>query len=414
MKKFKYISILLFITCILIGCSKRKTTEELKRNDLQYINTHYSMTDRVFISSINGIYYKDFINNSKVYACNQLDCTHQPNSGCMAYPDVKKNEGLFSYPFIYNNKLYYFDTRYGDNNILLLRSELDGSNKETLAEHKLSSLQGSDVLRVGNKLYYWGDWEETDITEDGFVDLLSANYEIYEVDLETGVIRQISSFGTYYNYNVNRLIYSEGSLYFSYIVQLRSWVDTPYANPADRIDIISNSSTEEIMELLDMQSKSGSINISTGAQIINPVDIYYNIVAVIKDRIFIQVDNELLSFDKNWENKKIEYVTEKGKEDTGFSVHMIDDRMVLITWNGLLKPREYYIWDDTKSALVNLGFDLDYNILFTNYSKNKLLIAKTPLKSSSRSDEWSFILADKEKFFKGELKCTDVEVNINE
>ena len=413
MMKYKYSCILIFLMCILIGCSDYKTTEELNPDDLQYINNHYSMTDSAFISSMDGIHYKDFMNGTRIYACSQLDCTHMSNSGCMAYPDVKKNEGLFSFPFIYNTKLYYFDTR-SDNNILLIRSQLDGSNKEALGEQKLSSLEGNEVLRVGSKLYYWGNWKETDLTEDGYVDLLSVDYEIFEADLETGKIRQLTSFGTYYNYNVNSLIYSDGCLYFSFKVQKRSWTDTPYANPEDRLDVVLNSSPEEVIKLIDMQSMIGRIHISTGDQIINQVDFYHNIVAVTKDRIFIQTEDELLSYDKNWENETIEYVTDKEKEDSGFIVHVLDDQIVLKAWDGFEKPRKYFIWDSAKNKLVDLEFVLDYGISFIDYSKNKLLIAKTPLKASSRSDEWSYVLADKEKFLKGELQYTDVEVNIND
>ena len=412
MIRFKYLCILLMI-CVLTGCAHHNTKEDSNPDDLQYINLNNSMTDSVFLSCMNGIHYEDLLNNTRIYACSQLDCTHMPNSGCMVYPDVKKNEGLFSYPFIYNDKLYYFDTR-PDNNIILNRSQLDGSNKEALAEQKLSSLQGTNALRVGSKLYYWGAWEDTEITEDGYVDLLSVDYEIYEVDLETGTIRKLSSFGTYYNYNVYNLIYSDGSLYFSYLVQKKSWADIPYINPTERLDFVSNSNQEEIIELLDMQAMIGSLNISTGNQRTDPVDFPCNIVAATKDRIFIQTEDELISYDKNWVDKTIEYVNKNNTDDSGFSVELLDSRMVFRTWDGFEKPMKYYIWDDTKNAFVDLKLDLDYGIQFQNCSKNKLLIAKTPLKASSMSDEWSYILADKEKFFKGELTFTDVEVNLND
>ena len=124
-------------------------------------------------------------------------------------------------------------------------------------------MQGSYILRVGSKLYYWGKVEEKKTNQNGFVETLSANCEIYEADLETGAIRQLSSFGTYYGFNVDELIYSDGYIYFSYLVQQRDWKDTPYTDPEGRLDAVAELSRDEYIEVLDIKNVFGRIDIKS-------------------------------------------------------------------------------------------------------------------------------------------------------
>lgn len=42
--------------------------------------------------------------------------------------------------------------------------------------------------------------KERESTEEGYIDILSAESEIYEEDIESGDIKQLSYFGSNYNY----------------------------------------------------------------------------------------------------------------------------------------------------------------------------------------------------------------------
>ena len=162
----KLIIITILLSYLLIGCTRNSDIEvdNLKSDDIQYINRHYSITDEVWVSSLSeGITYTDFIDGSKVFACNKLNCSHKPGTACLAHPD-EKGGGFFEYPFLYNEKLYYFNERYAD--ILLISSNPDGSDKEVLAELDFG-LQGSYILRVGSKLYYWGKGRRKNKTRMG-------------------------------------------------------------------------------------------------------------------------------------------------------------------------------------------------------------------------------------------------------
>ena len=76
----KLIIITILLSYLLIGCTRNSDIEvdNLKSDDIQYINRHYSITDEVWVSSLSeGITYTDFIDGSKVFACNKLNCSHK-------------------------------------------------------------------------------------------------------------------------------------------------------------------------------------------------------------------------------------------------------------------------------------------------------------------------------------------------
>lgn len=408
----KLISVIIILSCILIGCRGKKEYVS-SSNHIQYINSVYSITDELWLSSMNGINYNDFEKGTRVYACNKLNCPHDSDSGCMAYPDEEKGEGFFEYPFLYNDKLYYFDSRYEE--VLLISSNPDGSEKEVVGEHRIE-LRGMDVLRVESKLYYWGIVEEKESTNDGYIDTLSANYEVYEMDLISGDIKQLSNFGTFYDFNVDKLIYSDGYIYFTYMVQQNSWKDTPYAHPKDRLEAFIELSIKDIVELVDLQGVLGKINIDSGEQELYPLNSLDTIVAVTEDKIFIATEDEeeLIYYDKNWENKTVLYPAQMIANGMMYTYDFIDNQLILNVFESYDKLGNYYVWDDSGNKFIDLEFNVEYSISFEASSDNKLLIALTPLKSYSTSDEWKYILADKDSFFEGKLIYTEVKVNLNE
>ncbi len=406
MKKGKTIKVIMILTCLLIGCSPNKETDGSNTNDIQYIENTGSITDTAFVSTLDGgISYMNFENGTKVYACNQLDCTHQVDSDCLAFGDEEKGESSFVYPFLYNDKLYYFDERCEE--ILLTTSLPDGSEKEVIAEQEIE-LAGVDVLRVGSKLYYWGKVEEKEITNEGInIDTLSVESEIYEADIETGDIRQLSSFGTHYDSSALDLFYSDGYIYFTHSIQQTSWKDTPYADPQNRLAVFDELSIDEYMKMLDIKGMIGRINIDSGELEQGPVNssAYDNIIGVTEEKIFLVTENEeeLICYDKNWENKTILYPTKMMENASGYTCEFVDGQIIISVYESFEKPGEYYIWEDEQNEFRNLEYNLDYDLGILASSENKLLIARAPLKAFSESDEWDYILADKESFFQGEL-----------
>jgi hypothetical protein len=420
----KKLALLLALLFFLSGCSiiergKGANDKGLKdTTDIQYISSYSSMYDSTLVKKSNGgLLFVDLVNGVKVYACNQPGCQHTggEDSNCLAFPNKKRGDHSFTHPFVYKNQLYYFSETY-EGKIRLNRSELDGSNYTIVYEQDLDRVDFEqdiyilvDAIRVENKLYYWIKETKTSMTDDGWQKTDAAILELFEGDLDTGKCRKLIDTGEYFDVKLNGFYYSDQVLYSQLWKQNKSWDDTPYAEPSKQVDAWRELSYEGINEMLAASSNVSIYHLDSEEHQLKEVGNMF-LLGVVKDRLFFWYSEGVLkTFDSNMENEQLVFTCE-----TDIQLYNIGDKILLKYFDIHLNTGLYYRWDTEEEEFIDLGYREDYSLLILDYSKDKLWIALTPMKQSSSSSEWHYILADKEDFFKGKLNYIKIEDHLTD
>ena len=410
------LALLFFIAgCSITGDKKASGKDQKDITDIQYISRNRSMYNSTLVESSDGLHFVDLVNDIKVYACNQPGCQHIEGSNCLAFPNKNRGDfGFFDYPFVYENLLYYFSETY-EGKIRLNRSELDGSNYTIVYEQDLdrvnfkSGVLTRDIIRVENKIYYWIEETKTSMTDDGWIKTDAAILELFEGDLDTGKCRKLIDTGEYFDVKLNGFYYSDQVLYSQLWKQNKSWDDTPYAEPSKQVDAWGELSYEEINEMLAASSNVCIYHLDSEEHQLKDVGNMF-LLGVVKDRLFFWYSEGVLkTFDSNMENEQLVFTCE-----TDIQLYNIGDKILLKYFDIHLNTGLYYRWDTEEEEFIDLGYREDYSLLIEDYSKDKLWIALTPMKQSSSSSEWHYILADKEDFFKGKLNYIKIEDHLTD
>ena len=410
------LALLFFIAgCSITGDKKASGKDQKDITDIQYISRNRSMYNSTLVESSDGLHFVDLVNDIKVYACNQPGCQHIEGSNCLAFPNKNRGDfGFFDYPFVYENLLYYFSETY-EGKIRLNRSELDGSNYTIVYEQDLdrvnfkSGVLTRDIIRVENKIYYWIEETKTSMTDDGWIKTDAAILELFEGDLDTGKCRKLIDTGEYFDVKLNGFYYSDQVLYSQLWKQNKSWDDTPYAEPSKQVNAWGELSYEEINEMLAASSNVCIYHLDSEEHQLKDVGNMF-LLGVVKDRLFFWYSEGVLkTFDSNMENEEPVFTCE-----TDIQLYNIGDKILLKYFDIHLNTGLYYRWDTEEEEFIDLGYREDYSLLILDYSKDKLWIALTPMKQSSSSSEWHYILADKEDFFKGKLNYIKIEDHLTD
>ena len=410
------LALLFFIAgCSITGDKKASGKDQKDITDIQYISRNRSMYNSTLVESSDGLHFVDLVNDIKVYACNQPGCQHIEGSNCLAFPNKNRGDfGFFDYPFVYENLLYYFSETY-EGKIRLNRSELDGSNYTIVYEQDLdrvnfkSGVLTRDIIRVENKIYYWIEETKTSMTDDGWIKTDAAILELFEGDLDTGKCRKLIDTGEYFDVKLNGFYYSDQVLYSQLWKQNNSWDDTPYAEPSKQVNAWGELSYEEINEMLAASSNVSIYHLDSEEHQLKEVGNMF-LLGVVKDRLFFWYSEGVLkTFDSNMENEQLVFTCE-----TDIQLYNIGDKILLKYFDIHLNTGLYYRWDTEEEEFIDLGYREDYSLLILDYSKDKLWIALTPMKQSSSSSEWHYILADKEDFFKGKLNYIKIEDHLTD
>jgi|GEM_PF-2667511 hypothetical protein len=410
------LALLFFIAgCSITGDKKASGKDQKDITDIQYISRNRSMYNSTLVESSDGLHFVDLVNDIKVYACNQPGCQHIEGSNCLAFPNKNRGDfGFFDYPFVYENLLYYFSETY-EGKIRLNRSELDGSNYTIVYEQDLdrvnfkSGVLTRDIIRVENKIYYWIEETKTSMTDDGWIKTDAAILELFEGDLDTGKCRKLIDTGEYFDVKLNGFYYSDQVLYSQLWKQNNSWDDTPYAEPSKQVNAWGELSYEEINEMLAASSNVSIYHLDSEEHQLKDVGNMF-LLGVVKDRLFfLHSEGVLKTFDSNMENEEPVFTCE-----TDIQLYNIGDKILLKYFDIHLNTGLYYRWDTEEEEFIDLGYREDYSLLILDYSKDKLWIALTPMKQSSSSSEWHYILADKEDFFKGKLNYIKIEDHLTD
>jgi hypothetical protein len=410
------LALLFFIAgCSITGDKKASGKDQKDITDIQYISRNRSMYNSTLVESSDGLHFVDLVNDIKVYACNQPGCQHIEGSNCLAFPNKNRGDfGFFDYPFVYENLLYYFSETY-EGKIRLNRSELDGSNYTIVYEQDLdrvnfkSGVLTRDIIRVENKIYYWIEETKTSMTDDGWIKTDAAILELFEGDLDTGKCRKLIDTGEYFDVKLNGFYYSDQVLYSQLWKQNKSWDDTPYAEPSKQVDAWRELSYEGINEMLAASSNVSIYHLDSEEHQLKEVGNMF-LLGVVKDRLFFWYSEGVLkTFDSNMENEQLVFTCE-----TDIQLYNIGDKILLKYFDIHLNTGLYYRWDTEEEEFIDLGYREDYSLLILDYSKDKLWIALTPMKQSSSSSEWHYILADKEDFFKGKLNYIKIEDHLTD
>ena len=409
------LALLFFIAgCSITGDKKASGKDQKDITDIQYISRNRSMYNSTLVESSDGLHFVDLVNDIKVYACNQPGCQHIEGSNCLAFPNKNRGDfGFFDYPFVYENLLYYFSETY-EGKIRLNRSELDGSNYTIVYEQDLdrvnfkSGVLTRDIIRVENKIYYWIEETKTSMTDDGWIKTDAAILELFEGDLDTGKCRKLIDTGEYFDVKLNGFYYSDQVLYSQLWKQNKSWDDTPYAEPSKQVNAWGELSYEEINEMLAASSNVSIYHLDSEEHQLKDVGNMF-LAGAVKDRLFFWYEGELKTLDNSMENEESVFTCE-----TDIQLYNIGDKILLKYFDIHLNTGLYYRWDTEEEEFIDLGYREDYSLLILDYSKDKLWIALTPMKQSSSSSEWHYILADKEDFFKGKLNYIKIEDHLTD
>ena len=412
------LALLFFIAgCSITGDKKASDKDQKDITDIQYISRHRSMYNSTLVESSDGLHFVDLVNGVKVYACNQPGCQHTggEDSNCLAFPNKKRGDHSFTHPFVYKNQLYYFSETY-EGKIRLNRSELDGSNYTIVYEQDLDRVDFEqdiyilvDAIRVENKLYYWIKETKTSMTDDGWQKTDAAILELFEGDLDTGKCRKLIDTGEYFDVEIKGFYYSDQVLYSQLWKQNKSWDDTPYAEPSKQVDALRELSYEEINEMLAASSNVSIYHLDSEEHQLKEVGNML-LAGAVKDRLFFWYsEGELKTLDNSMENEESVFTCEESLQ-----LYNIGDKILLRYFDSQVTFELVYYWDTEEEEFIDLGYREDYSLLILDYSKDKLWIALTPMKQSSSSSEWHYILADKEDFFKGKLNYIKIEDHLTD
>lgn len=217
MKNRKLLILTLFLCLMIIsGCENRET---ITNEEYIVLSEQKSFGSGLVVKSemvedYSVIYYYDYTGNNEVYACSQANCSHNVAD----YKSGKINcnalvKGEVKYPFIYNEKLYYFVAY--NNKAILWQSEADGTDKEKIVETDFKLYPGSFVMADGC-IYVSSDvTEEIDYDEQS-ASAFTIQSEVYEIDIRDKEIKKLTNFGKKPTSICRGIQYFDNKLYIKY------------------------------------------------------------------------------------------------------------------------------------------------------------------------------------------------------
>lgn len=196
-------------------------TKETKDDGEEYVDlkVNKSICNGVVVHAeqnegYSQLFYYDYKSGGEVFACGQANCSHQITSygsGKINCNSIIEKEVI--YPFIYNRQLYYFikDNKKTE----LWKSNTDGTNKEKVTEIDFELNYGDNVLW---RNYLYISSYEVKGTEDkkNNSTVKNAESEVYQVDLKTGNVEQITNFGVKADAYCTSIQYFENKIFIHY------------------------------------------------------------------------------------------------------------------------------------------------------------------------------------------------------
>lgn len=369
---------------VLTGCGQEK-----KENNDEYveIQMHKSYCNDLVVESQSNmeystIYFYDYSSDSEVYACSQANCTHSVED----YGAGKINcnaivEGDARYPFLYNEKLYYF---LGDNDSeVLWCSNVDGTNKEKVLEMDFPLDDYATFSLRQGKLYVSSGIRETIDYDEQSATEFEVESEVYEINLHHKKIRQLTHFGKKPTSICNVVQCFENKIYIKYNCMEKTYTEAGFKDGREYIDWMSdkNFTYAEDIKRLGKKQNYYVYNLKTDTlekldidfesafepyKGIEDTDCYY--ILCVKDSKIFYLDTTLANnaiFMYDLKTKKREQILKKyqilyyykdGKiylSSTDMDESTKDELVPSADFN---IPPQYYIYDVENEKLINQDY----------------------------------------------------------
>ncbi len=223
--KIKVLFMVAVICTIFSACGK----EEKEYNDkVVKLEAYKSFANGLAVESEevsegSMLYYYDYKNQKEVYACGQANCSHSTSE----YKDGKINCNAYIqygalYPFVYNDKLYYFVQPTNDNAVLW-KSNTDGTEKEKVADTGIKLYEGAQCLLANGKVYVASALDkEISINEHSSYSS-TVQSEVYEIDLSSRTVSKLTDLGEKPACDCTNINYFDGVLYLRYMITEKTY-----------------------------------------------------------------------------------------------------------------------------------------------------------------------------------------------
>lgn len=205
---------------LLSGCNSNVTQNETQNREISRFS-NLCNSGELYIDNGKAVFF-DFLSMTAAPLCSNPNCPHTDDKTCSAY-------NMHEIPFIYNEKIYYFDSDIiddGNNNFSdttdIYISDLDGTNRSVVKTiENLCLEEVSNMFIVGNNLYLfavkhnfseYGEYGSEQTKEVHFCKFNLSDYSFTDMAL----------LGTDYSNNGHILGVFNDSIYFYY-----NYLETP-------------------------------------------------------------------------------------------------------------------------------------------------------------------------------------------
>ena len=219
-KMLALITTVITILCVFTACN-RDTGSAENDESVRFYDQMSMVTESesgIYFLDDNGfINFYDFASKQAVIACNKPNCKHQvwtsetpEEQRCNAY-----QEDMIRTGFVDGGKLYITVYNPIEGKTRLIRSDLDCSNQEIIAELSMDYCQQMAVK--DGILYMPNNKTVFQLSEEGLPEMNGQSQTwIYAVNLKTGEVKGMTDLSTNYNSQL-RMVSAEGNeIYFDY------------------------------------------------------------------------------------------------------------------------------------------------------------------------------------------------------
>jgi hypothetical protein len=382
-KKLLGIAVLLTFILMFTACGNNKQDSEEEYITL-YKQKSFS-NEFVVMSEQDGdysnIFYYDYTTNCEVYACGQPNCSHDITDYKMGKINCNAIiEGEVKYPFLYEDKLYYFVENEGRES--LWQSNTDGTQKEKIIDMEFQLYDGTFVMAKG-KVYVSSDIiDEIDYNEHSS-SLFTVQSEVYEINLIKKSIKQITNLGKKASIICRTIQYFENKLYikcstsdntyeqagFENDNEYLEWLTSEDFTYAEDIELFGKKENYYVYDLETNKNSLLNINFESNFKPykgIKNMDCY-EIICVNGSKIFyldpVVANYTIYSYDLNTKTRKeiiSKYQISYSYKDEKIYITTVD--MDKSTKNELLPSADlniepkYYIFDVNTNELVQQSY----------------------------------------------------------
>lgn len=219
----RILSAVLAAVLLLSGCTSGSVEANSNVREISLFS-NLCNNGELTVSNDGKAMFTDFTNLNSSYLCTRPNCLHNDPKTCSAY-------GMGRCPFIYGNKIYYFEveTEIDYDGIIfdttyIYTADLDGNNRQRIytADH-VSACDYTAMYLAEGKLYF-------SMAKLGYSEYGTTNYDemlLCRYDFDSNTLETLRSFGTNWSSGIYIAGVFDGSVYFIYSYSEEEIVVTP-------------------------------------------------------------------------------------------------------------------------------------------------------------------------------------------